>query len=263
MNSRKTELSTPQEPTKPGAAVRCDRGACAPSIFEALGSGDGSGTQPRWLEGGHSTLLTWQEVIRGASEVYVLEPTVCLLRPEPLKIALWLLAESEWRREDVSDQSITSRKASDIDLTSRLRLAAELRSTQITDDDLSMTFGPQWEAIVALVRRCAALTESEAVALDAAWDARAAARDAAWAAARGTAWDAAWDAAWAAARDAARDAARPATRPAVRAAMCALVVRDLITDDGFTQAHYDLLTGPWSEVIGKVHPDDTTVKDSE
>jgi len=137
-----------------------------------------------------------------------------------------------------------------------------LRSTDITDDDLAHTFGPQWEAIVALIRRCAALTESEAVALDAVMDAawaaavggaRVAARDAAWAAARATTLPAAVDAAWDA-----WDAAAT-TRDAAWDAMRALVVRDLITDDGFTQAHYDLLVGPWSEVIGKVHPDDTTV----
>ena len=35
-----------------------------------------------------------------------------------------------------------------------------------------------------------------------------------------------------------------------------LVIRDLIGSYGFTQAHYDLLTGPWRKVIGPVHPDD-------
>ena len=55
---------------------------------------------------------------------------------------------------------------------------------------------------------------------------------------------AAWDAAWAAARDAAGVAA------------WALVVRDLIGTHGFTQAHYDTLTGPWRKVVGPCHPDD-------
>ena len=47
----------------------------------------------------------------------------------------------------------------------------------ITDDMLADTFGPQWEPIVALVRRAAVLTAEELQSLAAAW---AAARDAAW-----------------------------------------------------------------------------------
>ena len=46
--------------------------------------------------------------------------------------------------------------------------------------------------------------------------------------------DAAWDAAWAAARG--------------------LVVRDLIAT-----AHYDALTLPWRQVVGRIHPDDPEV----
>jgi hypothetical protein len=135
----------------------------------------------------------------------------------------------------------------------------------ITDQDLADTFGPQWAAIVVLVRRVATLTEDEirqlAAAGDAAWDAawdvaRAAAEDAARDAARAaardvaraTAADAAWDAAWRRRWDAAWDATWDATG--------ALVARDLIGPHGFTQAHYDLLTGPWASVIGPVHPDD-------
>jgi hypothetical protein len=107
----------------------------------------------------------------------------------------------------------------------------------ITDQDLADTFGPQWAAIVVLVRRVATLTEDEIRQLAAAWDAaRAAARDAAWDAARTAAWNAAWEAAG--------------------AATGALVARDLIGHHGYTQAHYDLLTGPWASVIGPVHPDD-------
>jgi hypothetical protein len=158
---------------------------------------------------------------------------------------------------------------------------------EITDADLADTFGPQWEQIVALVRRAAVLTVDEAerlaaawaVALDTAgdstWDAaRAAAGDAAWAVALDTAgdstWDAAWaawDATWAAARDAALDVARDAARDAALdatwaawnaagVAARALAARDIIGQHGFTQDHYDLLTGPWRTVIGPVHPDD-------
>ena len=98
---------------------------------------------------------------------------------------------------------------------------AALRATVVTDEDLAETFGPQWAAIVALIRRAAALTEREAQDLDAAWDAT---RDAAW------------------------DATRGATR--------ALLVRDLIGQHGFKQHHYNTLVAPWVKVAGPVHPDD-------
>ena len=143
----------------------------------------------------------------------------------------------------------------------------------ITPGELAEVFGPQWEPICALVLQTSRLTPDELVALraaraaawaaawDAAWDAAWAA---AWAAARDAAGDAAWAAAWDAARDAARaaawDAARAAAwavaRDAAWAAARALVVRDLIGSDGFTQDHYDTLTGPWRKVIGPAHPDD-------
>jgi len=127
---------------------------------------------------------------------------------------------------------------------------------EVTDADLADTFGPQWEQVVALVRRAAVLTTDEINRLAAAWDA---ARDAAWAAARAAAWaaarDAAWDAAWAAARAAAWDAAWDAAPAAAWAAAQGLVIRDLI-GHGFTQQHYDLLTTPWRTVIGPVYPDD-------
>ncbi len=131
-----------------------------------------------------------------------------------------------------------------------------LARIEVTDADLLDTFGPQWAAIVALVRRAAVLTADEVRRLAAAWAAAwDAARDAAWDAAWGAAWGAAraaaWDAAWAAAWDAARDAAWDAA--------WALVVRDLIGQHGFTQAHYDTLTGPWRTVIGPVHLDDAEV----
>src|SRR5690606_20424106 len=101
---------------------------------------------------------------------------------------------------------------------------------EVTDADLAETFGPQWEAIVALVRRAAILTEEEASGV-------AAARDAAWYAAWDAAWVAAWDAARAAARDAAWVAARAAARAAARDAAVALSVRDLLGLHGFPQEH--------------------------
>jgi hypothetical protein len=150
-----------------------------------------------------------------------------------------------------------------------------LAHVEVTDADLADTFGPQWGAIVALVRRVAVLTVDEVQRLAAAWDAvdtawdavdtaRAAAGDA------GDAWDAAWVDAWVAAWDAgaARDAwaawaaawgAARAVAGAAGAAAAVLAVRDLIGQHGFTQEHYDTLTMPWRTVIGPVHPGDAEV----
>ena len=156
--------------------------------------------------------------------------------------------------------------------TEVLDLAA--RGWDITDTDLADTFGPQWRAVIALVRRTAALTPDEARSLAAAWSAtrvaaRDAARDAALYAARDAVRTAALDAA---ARDAARDAGRAASRNAaldaaawdgvwdayaaawdgVWDAAIAVVTWDLVTDRGpYTIAHRDLLIGPWQQVIGE------------
>jgi hypothetical protein len=132
---------------------------------------------------------------------------------------------------------------------------------EITDTDLADTFGPQWEPIVALVRRAATLTVDEVEKLDATRDAAwYAAGNAAWYAAGDAAGNAARDAAWDATRDAAwygaGDAAGNAAGDAARDTAGALVVRDLIGQHGFTQEHYNTLTRPWATVIGKVHPDD-------
>lgn len=135
----------------------------------------------------------------------------------------------------------------------------------IREVDATISLGPQGSEVVALIERASQLTGEEIRSLEDAWDA---ARDAEWDAARGAAWDAArdaaWDAAFHAARDAAWDAARDATWnatwnaawDAASDAVWALFVRDLISDDGFTQNHYDLLTRPWASVIGPIHPDD-------
>lgn len=127
-----------------------------------------------------------------------------------------------------------------------------------------MVFGPQGEHVVRLIDRAARLTSDEAKQLVAAragawvvardtakgtakYADRDAARDTATRAVAGAAWDATWGA-WYAARLAAREVAM------------ALVVRDLIGSSGFSQTHYDLLTGPWRKVIGPVHPDDEPVE---
>ena len=127
--------------------------------------------------------------------------------------------------EQVADRLGWGTKWNDAIETSWQQVRARLAHVEITDADLALTFGPQWEAVVALVRRAAVLTFDEANQLAAAGDA---ARDAAWDAARAAAQDAAW----------------------------ALTLRDLIGQHGFEQAHYDTLTGPWASAIGPVHPDD-------
>jgi len=147
--------------------------------------------------------------------------------------------------------------------------------------------GPQGEQVVALIERCRRLSAAEMNRLyvaratawyaawdgDTAWDAarrdaarrdaarRDAARIAAWRAA--VALDAARDAAWVAAvaldvaRATAWDAALDAARGAAGDAAGALLLRDLIGQaPGWDQDAYDLLTGPWRQVIGPVHPDD-------
>lgn len=87
--------------------------------------------------------------------------------------------------------------------------------TVVGEGDVAECFGPNGAKVLAIVRRCEALTAGEASGL---------------VAAQGAAWDAAWDAA--------RDAARVA------------VVADLIGKYGYTQEHHDLLMKPWTDVIG-------------
>lgn len=157
----------------------------------------------------------------------------------------WLLARAVLRREGRDE------RWNDTAGRTEGEVLAVLDGRHVTDADLEATFGPQWEAIVRLVRRAATLTENEAdrlrAARVAAWvAARVAARDAAGAAAWGAARDAAGDAAGAAAWDAAGAAAWAAARDAA----AALVVADLVGQHGLTQEHVDLLLGPWIEVCG-------------
>lgn len=152
----------------------------------------------------------------------------------------------------------------------------------VREVDAHQALGPQGEQAAALIDRAGKLTVGEAENLDAAahaatahaaahadrdaagaaaWAAASdAARNAAWGSARDAAWaaarDAAWATAWAATRGDARvsalcAAAGRAARDAARDAAFALVVRDLISKE-----HYDLLTGPWAQVIGPAHPED-------
>lgn len=104
-----------------------------------------------------------------------------------------------------------------------------LASSAITDTELEDTFGPQWREIVAQVRAISGASREQLDRLAAAWTA---------------AWTAAGDAAGDAARDAAWDVAG------------ALSIRDLIGTANYTQEHYDILTAPWRNVMGPLHPDD-------
>jgi hypothetical protein len=110
----------------------------------------------------------------------------------------------------------------------------------IADADLEATFGPQWRAVVSLVRRAAILTSDDVERL---YAVSTASRDAAW--------DAARNASSTASRYAAGDAARDAAGDAARDAAWAIVTYDLATPDGpYTIEHRDLLLAPWIEVCG-------------
>lgn len=151
----------------------------------------------------------------------------------------WLIARAVARHRGHGESWNDQRNRTEAEVVGWLRTA-----DPITADELADVFGPQWEPVCALILRAVTLTGDEARRLDAA---RVAARVAAWDAARVAVWDAVWDAVWVAAGDAVWDAAR------------ALVVRDMIGQHGFTQAHYDALTRPWATVIGPAHPDDAPV----
>lgn len=128
--------------------------------------------------------------------------------------------------------------------------------TVVREVDAYRALGPQGEQVAALIDRAGRLTVGETEKLAAAWVAfRTTVRGAAWDAARTAAWDAdrttVRDAVWAAVWVAVRASARASARATARDAAIALVVSDLISKE-----HYDLLTGPWAQVIGSTHPDD-------
>ena len=135
----------------------------------------------------------------------------------------------------------------------------------LAEVDAHVALGPQGVQVAAFIERCATLTADDVRRLGAAWcAARGASRGRlSGGAVRGTAWDTTWNTAWdiASTRGAARDAAWEATRDAAWDATwdaaLALLLRDLIGRyPGWDQDAYDLLTGPWRQVIGPIHPDD-------
>jgi len=126
----------------------------------------------------------------------------------------------------------------------RARLAVGI---DVTDTDLTDTFGPEWRMVVALVRKAATLTDAEVRQVtDAEVRQVAAASDAVWNAARDAVWGAVSAAVWSAVSDAVWNAARAAVWGAARDAVWSAVTWDLATPDGpYTIAHRDLLIGPW------------------
>ena len=124
-------------------------------------------------------------------------------------------------------------------------------------------FGPQGVQVAALIGRCATLTADEVSRLYAATPGTArgvATRDATRGIARGTARVAAWGAALYAATP---DTAWGAARGAALGAAWGLLLRDLIgKHPGWDQDAYDLLTGPWRQEIGPIHPDDAPMAGS-
>jgi hypothetical protein len=144
----------------------------------------------------------------------------------------------------------------------------------VEEVDPSIRFGPQGPHVAALIARAREITGDEVEKFNAAREsARESARDAVWKSARDAVWKSAWfaaskaaskaagvagresawiaasESAWVAASESARVTASDAVWGAVWDAARALVVRDLIGQHGFTQAHYDTFTLPWRTVI--------------
>ena len=102
---------------------------------------------------------------------------------------------------------------------------------------LPLKYGPNTAEVQALIDKLRTLTVDQARQLDAAWDS-------AWSDVWSDAWNSVWKAARTAAWYAARDVAWDAAREAAWDAILALLVKDLITPEQF-----DLLYGPWKQVM--------------
>lgn len=135
-----------------------------------------------------------------------------------------LVSESDKLADELDNQDYELKK-----MHKRIEALEAPRITNATPAAEPGGFGPQTVEVESLIARIRTLTNTEAEALSAA---RGAACGEAWDAALVAAWGAAWGAA------------------------LGLIVRDLIGQHGYTQAHYDLLTKPWATTIGKAHPDD-------
>lgn len=151
----------------------------------------------------------------------------------------WLIARAVYQGLDHAEEWNDERGRTKAEVTDWLR------AHPVSDAALEATFGPQWEAIVRLIRQAATLTRDQDAALRASWrdatglDSGAVARTAARAAARAADRDAAMFAVWSV-----------ATGDASWAAADALVVADLVGQHGLTQDHIDTLLAPWVSVMG-------------
>jgi len=140
-------------------------------------------------------------------------------------------------------------------------VVAYLAASEITDDDLAATFGPQWPEIIVMVRRAANFTRDELVTMHALQYDRSAGWTGVALIAYDTSrsgWDAVWSAVWDASCSAAGTAIGDAHRSAAVDAALALLVRDLIGRHNFTQEQYNEMTRQWRTVIDPLHPDDDT-----
>lgn len=184
--------------------------------------------------------------------------SVCLtgaLRACSPRTGDWLIAREVFRNQDHAEDwnDEADRIASEV--------MGYLRSHPITDADLATTFGPQWQQIVALIRRAAILTSEEQQGLVAAVPAWRDAQLAVLLAAEDSDRDAAWGAAGEAAQDAAQDSAEHGTWNAAwsppklaagyvaQSAARALVVADLVGQYDLEQHHIEALLFPWQTVI--------------
>jgi len=162
--------------------------------------------------------------------------------------------------------TITPQQVLDLDAARGAALDAALVAARGAALDAALVAARGAALDAALV---AALDAARGAALDAALvAARGAALDAALVAARGAALDAALvaargaalDAALVAALDAALDAALVAALDAALDAALGAATRDLIGQHGYTLDHYDTLTRPWREAVGRLHPDDADLR---
>jgi len=180
----------------------------------------------------------------------------------------WPIACEVLRQKRCGEKWSTKRKRTQDEVT------AMLRSTEITDTDLELTFGPSWQTVVSLVHRAATLTSGQCTVLSSAGAklmapanesvlyahrhglaARKAAREATWSAIANR-WPAVSEYTPSAAHLITLKAVRSAW-PAVRNTVDAVESRHLIGQYKFTQEHYDTLTRPWRSVVGPLHPGDT------
>ena len=197
-----------------------------------------------------------QDVAINAYGSVCLTGALKMCSPEP---GDWLLAREVHRTRDHAEEwnDTAGRTAKEV--------LDYLRSFEITDMDLADTFGSQWESVVRLVRRVAALTVDDldglAVLGNSSSDQASKAvrdllnkqcfQDSIFEAQFSSTWNAV-----AHARAESDVAGMPSNRNLIFDTTVALFTRHLIDPYGLTQHDYNTLTNTWARVIGPVHPDD-------